>query len=434
MIGRDSDLRRRRKSSTESTQSQSRDGRKSRGRRGRQIPVWMQFILTILVAFGAFFAIVFFSPSDYNVFIIVRIVNIRSTCRLRQRPSLEGPLAVNDILTKAEYLLENQIQGPESLLVENDTIYTGTQDGIIVEIYKGEIRSDIRLKDGPCGSYELEPVCGRPLGIRRLNAEELVVMDAYLGIYTVNFNKGTFKQIFDPKVEVGGAPLKFLNDVDVVNEDLIIFTDSSSRWPRRDFLKILMEGIPSGRVFSLVPSSGKIEILMENLYFTNGIQLFPDKQSFLVAETTMARIKRFWISGPKKGTTEIFADNLPGLPDNIRLSTDGTFWVGMASVRHHQQLSLVDFLAKKTATRKFLLKLIPDSYWNVLYSKLRSRHAMIIELDTNGKIVSCAHDVNGAVMMDDISQVSDDGKYLYMGSFHASFIAKLPKHLMRSTI
>lgn len=100
-------------------------------------------------------------------------------------------------------------------------IYTGTEDGTLVEIRNGQIYRDIRLTNRPCGrtnlicnliqtggkwgfclsmirfkagnkvsgSYELEPTCGRPLGIRRLNENEIVVADAYLGIYAVNFKK-----------------------------------------------------------------------------------------------------------------------------------------------------------------------------------------------------------------------------------------------------
>ena len=30
---------------------------------------------------------------------------------------------------------------------------------------------------------------------------------------------------------------------------------------------------------------------------------------------------------------EMFAENLPGLPDNIRAAEDGTLWVGMAGLR-----------------------------------------------------------------------------------------------------
>lgn len=39
------------------------------------------------------------------------------------------------------------------------------------------------------GKYDTEPLCGRPLGIRRLNSNLLIVADAYLGIFVVDFNK-----------------------------------------------------------------------------------------------------------------------------------------------------------------------------------------------------------------------------------------------------
>lgn len=378
----------------------------------------MQIFVVSVLAFIFFFLVILFYPSPYKCY----------RYQLPNRRRLKGPLSVNDILAKAEHLLEDQIIGPESLLIEGDNIYTGTQDGIIVEIHKGEIRRSIRFKDGPCGTYELEPICGRPLGIRRLNDKELIVADAYLGIYTVNFDDGTFKRILEGGKEVDGAPLSFINDLDVVNEDLIIFTDSSSRWQRRHFLKIFMEGYPTGRVLSFVPSTGKVTTLMDNLYFANGIQLLPDKQSFLVAETTMARINRHWISGPKKGATETFADNLPGLPDNIRASTNGTYWVGMAGIRRKTQFSFVDFFADKALLREIILKLMPESRWTGLYEMIRPRHAMIVQFDSEGNIISTAHDLLGETVSD-VSQVSDDENYLYLGSFHANFIARVSKKL-----
>lgn len=36
----------------------------------------------------------------------------------------------------------------------------------------------------------MEPVCGRPLGIRRLNKDLLVFADAYRGLFTVDVEKG----------------------------------------------------------------------------------------------------------------------------------------------------------------------------------------------------------------------------------------------------
>lgn len=412
------EIRKRRKSSTYSTFSEDGTEWKFPKPQIRKVSLKVQVFIASLVALVGVILVILLYPASYKC----------QPYQLPSRPQLKGVLAVNDVLTKAEHLLEGELNGPECLLVEGDTIYTGTEDGVIMEIRNGEIQRDIRFTDGPCGNYELEPICGRPLGIRRLNENELVVADAYLGIYTVNFETKSFKRLLEGGSVVNGRPLKFINDVEVVNENLILFTDSSSRWSRRHFLKDILEGNPTGRVLSLVPSTGKLRVLMDNLYFANGIQLFKDKKSFLVAETTMARILRHYISGPKKGTTEVFAENLPGLPDNLRLSTNGTFWVAMAAIRRKQQFSMFDFLGDKVLLREMILKLIPDHYWSTIYKTFRPRHAMIVQLDDTGNIVSTAHDLFGEVVSD-ISHVSDDKNYLYLGSLHANYIARVPKIL-----
>ncbi len=116
-------------------------------------------------------------------------------------------------------------------------------------------------------------------------------------------------------------------------------------------------------------STGEVRVLVDDLFFANGIQLFPDRESVLIAETTMARITRqvpslrwsikdcrYYLAGTKRGQREVFAENLPGLPDNIRLSHNGTFWVGMAGIRQHGRFSFLDFVAEKPWLRKAILK------------------------------------------------------------------------------
>lgn len=108
-------------------------------------------------------------------------------------------------------------------------------------------------------------------------------------------------------------------------------------------------------------STGEVKVLIEGIQFANGVQIHPDKKSVLFTESLMARVHRYyftlftfslifigfpWIiifflsyelsyisdyfnknryyfAGPKKGQDEIFVENLPGTPDNIRLSRDG---------------------------------------------------------------------------------------------------------------
>jgi len=322
------------------------------------------------------------------------------------------------------------VRGPESLLVESgNTIYTGTWDAKLLKIVDGVMQKTLRLTNQThCGSFDTEPICGRPLGLRRLNSEQIVVVDAYLGIFLVNFEKGSWKKIFSPTdVQPSTA---FINDGDVLDEHTIIFTDSSSRWDRRRFPHAFLEQKPEGRVFKLSKSKGangwESELLLSGLYFANGIQILPDRQSLVVSECSMARIVRYFFAGPKKGLREIFAENLPGFPDNIRLSTINTLLIGVASVRHSEDPGLLDKLGPLVWLRKLVGELIPQRYLGELLTLVKKNHGMVIELDLKGNIIASYQDPSGVVVAD-VSQASDDDKFLYLGSFHSDFIGKVSK-------
>lgn len=47
------------------------------------------------------------------------------------------------------------------------------------------------------------------------------------------------------------------------------------------------------------------------------------------------RCRKYFIKGPKKGSIENFADDLPGFPDNIRYDGEGQYWIGLSSVSNH---------------------------------------------------------------------------------------------------
>ena len=49
---------------------------------------------------------------------------------------------------------------------------------------------------------------------------------------------------------------------------------------------------------------------------------------------------RYYLSGSKAGETDYFAENLPGLPDNISPSSTGKYWVGIGLVRSVQSDAL----------------------------------------------------------------------------------------------
>ncbi len=102
--------------------------------------------------------------------------------------------------------------------------------------------------------------------------------------------------------------------------------------------------------------TGKVRILDDQLAFPNGVQLSADKKSVLVCETSLARVIRHSISGNNDavGKSEIFIDNLPGLPDNIRLTSTGNYWIAIAAVRHTNKPSVLDRLRNWPRLRALL--------------------------------------------------------------------------------
>lgn len=57
-----------------------------------------------------------------------------------------------------------------------------------------------------------------------------------------------------------------------------------------------------------------------------------------------------------KGGADMFVENMPGLPDNIRLSSSGGYWVAMSAVRPNPGFSLLDFLSEKPWIKRMIFK------------------------------------------------------------------------------
>ena len=79
---------------------------------------------------------------------------------------------------------------------------------------------------------ELEHICGRPLGLRfdKKNGD-LYIADAYLGLNVVGPTGGLATQL---AIEAEDHPFRFTNDLDVNDDEgVIYFTDSSTVYQRR---------------------------------------------------------------------------------------------------------------------------------------------------------------------------------------------------------
>ncbi|KAM5304369.1 adipocyte plasma membrane-associated protein isoform 2-T2 [Glossophaga mutica] len=308
----------------------------------------------------------------------------------KEPPCLLGVLQPNTKLRQVERLFENQLIGPES----------------IASI--GETRDD-------------EPTCGRPLGIRVGPNGTLFVADAYKGLFEVNPWKREVKLLLSSDTPIEGRKMSFVNDLTITRDGRkIYFTDSSSKWQRRDYLLLVMEGTDDGRLLEYDTETKEVKVLLDQLRFPNGVQLSPAEDFILVAETTMARIRRFYVSGLMKGGSDLFVENLPGFPDNIRPSSSGGYWVCMATIRSNPGFSMLDFLSERPSIKRMIFKLFSQE----MVMKFLPWYSLVLELSDSGAFWRSLHDPDGQAAIY-VSEVHEHDGHLYLGSFKAPFLGRL---------
>ncbi|XP_056878411.1 adipocyte plasma membrane-associated protein [Takifugu flavidus] len=342
-------------------------------------------------------------------------------------PLLEGPLAANTLLQKGRRLFTGQLHGPESFTADEEgNVFTGTVDGKLWKIGADDSLTFITQMGRSlpeCGSStDYEPVCGRPHGVRLDRHGQLVVADSYFGLHSVDPQTGEKTVLVSSSQGAGGVPFGFLNGLEISSQTgMIYFTDSSSRWGRRHVKLEVIELNNLGRLLSYDPDTGSVKVLLDGLYMPNGIVLSPDEHFLLLAETSIGRILRFWLKGPKAGTKEVILDNMIGYPDNIRLSDHGTFLVGITTTRFRKLLPpFLDLIAPYPAVKRFLAKVVPLSWYNVLLP----RYALVLELGPDGHIVGSLHDPEGRLTWA-ISDVFQHRGRTYLGSTDLPFLPVL---------
>jgi len=127
---------------------------------------------------------------------------------------------------------------------------------------------------------------------------------------------------------------RFADSVTVARNGQIYFTDASNAYSMHAWHLDVLEARPHGRMLNFNPTTGRTTVMMEGLAFANGIALSPREDFLVVCESWKYRCVRYWLEGERKGTSETFAENLPGLPDNIHLHAPSqTFWLGVVGVR-----------------------------------------------------------------------------------------------------
>lgn len=313
-------------------------------------------------------------------------------------PELVGVLKANNLLQKAELLALGKTNGPEEVALDiHGHVYWGTQDGKIMSLKPdGEVDTFVDTK-------------GRPLGMQFDANNNLIVCDSYKGLLSID-SQGKIKVL---ATSAGGVPFKFTDALDISHDGIIYFTDASSKYGQSEYLYDLLESKPHGRFLSYDPNNGEVKVLLTDLYFANGVALSQQEDFVLINETYRYRIVRYWLKGAKKGTREIFIDNLPGFPDNISSNDKGTFWLALFTVRNEA----MDKLHPSPFLKAQMSKL-PKALW-----PKPKPYGLVLALNEKGKITQSLHDPTGKYLKE-ITSVREYGGYLYLGSLHNDRIGK----------
>lgn len=209
-----------------------------------------------------------------------------------------------------------------------------------------------------------------------------------------------------------------IDEAIVASDGLIYFTDASSKYNLSIWWYDVLEARPHGRLMVYNPTTKSTTVLLKGLQFANGISLSKTEEYLIFCETTLARLSKYYLKGPKKGTTEIFIDNLPGHPDNVHSNKAGDrFYIALLGNRN----ALIDFVFQ-TPVLKHLLAW-DDKLWN-LFSNM-PHIARVLKVDEHGKPLIMYEDSTGKVVGRVTTGVPSDDGFLYISGLRDNFVGRI---------
>ncbi|MCA6100788.1 ABC transporter permease [Bradyrhizobium australafricanum] len=330
-------------------------------------------------------------------------------------PSVERgsgtPFAENDRLKNAEAIALNMIEGPEDIILDRkDNLYTVNRNGSIIRF----LAPDYTVRE------EFARIGGRPLGLAFDRDQNLLVCIAGMGVYGVKPDRSVFK-VTDRTTRTrtrlkDDSRLYLADDLDVAPDGKIYFSEASTRYELTDWALDGFEGRGNGRLICHDPKTGTTRTVLKNLTFPNGICISHDGQSVLWASTWLCQINRFWIAGPKAGTSEILIDNLPGYCDNINRASDGKYWLAFVGLR----TPVYDLAMRNPVFRTRMVKQIPPDEW--LCPGIN--YGCVVKFDDNGVVTESLWDPGG-LSHPTITSVREHKGYLYIGGLENNRIGRI---------
>lgn len=315
-------------------------------------------------------------------------------------PALTGKWAANAEIDQPAVLYPGLCSGCEDVAVSaGGTMYGSSKDGSI------QVFRSLGAESGETLAF----TGGRPLGMHFDKNENLWVCDADQGLLQVNLEGGVSRMVTSYK----GQAFKFTNDLDIGKSGTVYFSVASQKYGIDEYKFDLIEHRPTGRLFSYNPAEKETTLLADELYFANGVAVDEEENYVLICETGAYQIQKVWLKGPKKGTTEVLLDNLPGYPDGISKGSNGIYWVTLISPRKPilEQFMNEPMVIKMISKLPSFLQPAPGNFLHIL------------GINAAGKIVYNIQKENPTFAQ--ISSVQESYGQLFFGSLTQSGIGRI---------
>ncbi|HTP74492.1 MAG TPA: SMP-30/gluconolactonase/LRE family protein [Burkholderiaceae bacterium] len=316
-------------------------------------------------------------------------------------PGSGTPWELNDKLKNVRVIGVGRIEGPEDVILDrHDNLYAGSRHGDIIRFFPPDYeRMEIYAHIG-----------GTPLGMAFDKHDNLYVCIGGMGLYRVTPERKVEKVTDETNRSYSSvnddSRLRLADDLDISDDGRIFFSEATVRYEMHEWATDGLEARGNGRIICYDTRTGKTHTVLRDLKFPNGVCIASDGQSFLFAETWGCTVKRHWFDGPKKGTTELLLDNLPGFPDNINNSSDGHYWMSLVGMR----CPALDLAWKMPGFRRRMAKRVPRDEW--LFPNINT--GCVLKFNERGEVLETMWDLGGE-NHPMITSMREHRGYLYLG-------------------
>ncbi|HVT50382.1 MAG TPA: hypothetical protein VHE77_02365, partial [Dongiaceae bacterium] len=167
-------------------------------------------------------------------------------------PGSDSPYALNNAISKTEYIGLDELEGPEDVILDRDDhLYCGTRHGEIIRFFAPDYkRSEVFAHTG-----------GFPLGLAFDKAGNLISCVGAMGLYSISPEREVTRLSAETRRTwtsiVDDARLRDPNDCDIAPDGRIFFTDSTTRYDAHEWALDSIEARPTGRLLCYDPKTGK---------------------------------------------------------------------------------------------------------------------------------------------------------------------------------